>query len=313
MKPKVIAVVGPTATGKSDTAVAIAEVLATKGVGSEIISADSRQVYRGLDLGTGKITTEEMRGVPHHMLDVVDPTETYTVADYTRDAKKVVNDILDRGNVPIVCGGTGLYIDALLFDQEFPEVSPNDALRKELETCATETLATRLEALDAERFETIDTHNRVRLIRAIEIAEALGNVPKLSQKESPYEVVWIGLDTDTEILEQRITARLQKRMNAGMREEAALLHASGLSFDRMESLGLEYRYLARLLQNEITEDVFYKELTTKILQYAKRQRTWFKRNKEIEWFDSSKPLNLALMLHDFHNNPSRHRHKKDSA
>ncbi len=287
MKPKIIVVVGPTATGKSDTAVAIAEALATNRIGSEIISADSRQVYRGLDLGTGKITTEEMRGVPHHLLDVADPTETYTVAEYTRDAKKVLYEIIERGNVPIVCGGTGLYVDALLFDQEFPEVPPNTELREQLEQLPTDELIEQLRELDEERLETIDVHNRVRVIRAIEIAEALGSVPKLSEKESPYDVIWIGLDTETATLEARIATRLKKRMDAGMREEATLLHANDLSFDRMESLGLEYRYLARLLQNEITEDLFYTELATKILQYAKRQRTWFKRNKEIEWFDAT--------------------------
>ncbi len=290
-KPNIIVILGPTATGKSDLAVSIA-----KKVGGEVISADSRQVYTGLDLGTGKITKKEKRGVPHHMLDVADPKREYSVARYTKEAKKIIKDILKRGKTPIICGGTGLYIDALVFNHTFPEVKPNKALRKILEKEPIETLVKRLRALDPQRLETIDQKNPVRLIRAIEIAETLGKVPALSPADSPYDVTWIGLDTDTEILKERIEIRLKKRMKAGMLKEAEKLHTEGLSWKRMDALGLEYRYLAQLLKKEITREQFEQELALKILQYAKRQRTWFKRNKKIQWIDPKDILAIKNLL-----------------
>ncbi|MDQ5971125.1 MAG: tRNA dimethylallyltransferase, partial [Patescibacteria group bacterium] len=171
-KPKIIVILGQTSTGKSDFAVQMA-----KEIGGEIISADSRQVYKGLDLGTGKITKKEMRGIPHHLLDVANPKKTFTVSDYKKITEKKISEISKNSKVPILCGGTGFYIDAIVSGQIFPEVPPNKLLRKELENKSKEELFKILKKLDKNRAETIDKDNPVRLIRAIEIAEALGSVP----------------------------------------------------------------------------------------------------------------------------------------
>lgn len=271
MKPKIIVVCGPTATGKSDKAVEIA--LERNG---EIISADSRQVYKGLDIGSGKITKEEMLGIPHHLLDVADPKEIFTVEQFVNFGEIAIQNILSRNKTPIVCGGTGFYIDALVHSSHFPAVPPNSELRSELESKTVGELQKILEELDQERYQTIDIQNPVRLVRAIEIAKVLGKVPPI-QTESKYEIEYIYLDFENEILEKRIYDRLISRLKNGMIEEVQALHSQGVSFERMKQLGLEYRYLAMYLLEELTYEEMVHELNTKIWQYAKRQRRWFKK------------------------------------
>lgn len=271
MKPKIVIVCGPTATGKSDKAVEIA--LERNG---EIISADSRQVYKGLDIGSGKITNEEMNGVPHHLLDVVKPMDIFSVEEFIEHGKKAIKEILDEGKLPIICGGTGYYIDALIYDIHFPEVSPNEILRKELELYSLKDLQNKLQDLDPERYESIDIKNPVRLIRAIEIATELGKVPLL-KRNSPYETEWVYLDFPDEVLKERIYKRLITRIENGMLDEAIHLHKEGMTFDRMKQLGLEYRYMAMYLLKEISYEEMINQLNTKIWQFAKRQRTWFKK------------------------------------
>ncbi len=274
-KPKIIVVIGPTASGKSDLAVKIA-----KEKNGEIISADSRQVYKGLDIGTGKITKREMRGVPHYLLDVANPKKTFTVADFKKLAEKEIENILSRGKIPIIAGGTGFYIDALVYDLDLPEVPPNKELRKKLEQKTIEQLFKELEKIDPERAVEIDSKNKVRLIRAIEIAKTIGKVPKIKPK-SKYNIEWIYVDWPDEILKERIHTRLLKRIRGGMIKEAQDLHSKGLSYKRMEELGLEYRYVAKFLKGEISKEEMISELSTKIWQYAKRQRTWFKKTIDL--------------------------------
>jgi len=280
---KIIAIVGPTATGKSDLAIVLA-----KKIGGEVISADSRQVYKGLDIGTGKITKKEMRGVPHYMIDVISPKYEFSVADFKKLAEEKIKEIAGRGNIPIICGGTGFYIDALLQNQNIPNVPPNKKLRKELDLHHTSILVSMLKKLDPRRFKNIDQKNRVRIIRAIEIASALGSVPKQKTIKSAYKIIWIGLDTELETLKKRIENRLQTRLRSGMLKEGEYLHKQGLSWKKMEVLGLEYRFMSLYLQGKMSREDFEKELTLKIFQYAKRQKTWFKRNKKIKWFDPTK-------------------------
>lgn len=279
-KNKVLIIVGPTASGKSDLGVELALKL-----GGEVVSADSRQVYKGLDIGTGKITREEMHGVPHHLLDVADPEERFTAAEYRTLALKAVEDIMSRGKLPIIVGGTGFYIDAVTGSTSLPEVPPNQSFREELVEKTHEELFSILEKKDPDRAQSIDPKNKVRLIRALEIAEALGKVPAAETAESPYALVWVGINPDKKILDEKIHARLLKRL-PGMKKEAENLHQSGLSWERMEELGLEYRYLARLLQGTITEEQFITELFAEIKKYARRQMTWFKRNPSIHWITS---------------------------
>ena len=278
-KPFVIAIVGPTAIGKSDYAVKLA-----KKVGGEIISADSRQVYRGLNIGSGKITKKEMSGIPHYMLNVANPKKVFSAHDYKKMAEKIISDILKRKKTPIIVGGTGFYIDTLLGNISLPEVPPNRKLRKELEKETTENLFKKLKKLDSVRSKTIDKNNKVRLIRAIEIVESLGKVPEV-KFDSPYEVLWVGINTDRENLRKRIEKRLKARLMQGMIKEIDELHMKGLSWKRMNELGLEYKYSAMLLQGKISEADYFKTLSDKIYQYAMRQCRWFKRNKKISWME----------------------------
>lgn len=269
--PKIIVVCGPTATGKSDKAVSLA--LENNG---EIISADSRQVYKGLDIGSGKITKKEMRNVPHYMLDVASPKRTYSVAQFQKKATLHIKNILKHGKTPIICGGTGFYIDALLYGSEFPKVKANSRLRKELSKKTSQELFAILKKKDIRRAKDIDPKNKVRLIRALEIIDSLGVVPKIAKKLQ-YEVEYVYLDYPDDILKERIRVRLLKRIKQGMIREAQKLHSQGLSFFRMEQLGLEYKYLALLLQKKISKKEFLEQLESAIWHYAKRQRTWFKK------------------------------------
>lgn len=293
-KPKIIAVVGPTASGKSALAVEVARL-----VGGEVVSADSRQVYTGLDIGTGKVTKREMRGIPHHLLDVANPKRTMSVVQYERLATRAIHDILKRGKVPVLCGGTGLYVDAVLTDASFPEVPPNATLRKNLEKLSVAELFERLQKLDSSRAETIDAKNPRRLIRAIEIATALGSVPARTVAEPRYDALVIGLTLPREEMQKRIHARLLARMRRGMVAEARRLHAEGLSWKRMESLGLEYRFLAQFLQNKITKEEMFSLLEIAIRQYAKRQMVWFKRNKNIKWFQPEDTKKVLMLVTKF--------------
>ncbi|MCF7831680.1 MAG: tRNA (adenosine(37)-N6)-dimethylallyltransferase MiaA [Candidatus Pacebacteria bacterium] len=271
-KEQIIVICGPTATGKSDHAVQLA-----KEINGEVISADSRQVYRGMDIGSGKITTDEMQGVPHYGLDIVDPTDDFSVAQYAEYAHNIIDDIIGRGKTPILCGGTGFFIDAVIHDRQFPAVPPNENLRKELSTKTTEELFLQLQSLDSEYANIIDQHNPHRLIRAIEIATELGSVPPLETPKSRYNAEIIHIDKPDPELRERIKKRLITRLEQGMAAEAQHLYDSGVSWERLEGFGLEYRYIAEFLQGKITHEQMIEEITNKSWQYAKRQRTWFKK------------------------------------
>ena len=273
---KIITVIGPTSSGKSDLAVHIA-----KQFNGEVISADSRQVYRGLDIGSGKITKEEMEGIPHHLLDVEDPKNVFTVANFKELAEQKIEEIISRDKVPIIAGGTGFYIDALIHNMSIPEVPPNEKLRENLEKKSIDELLKELEEKDPDRAETVDRSNKPRLIRALEIVEVLGKVPQLKTNKR-YDVLQIGIKTDA--LREKIHNRLLRRIDEGMIEEIENLHKSGLTYERMEQLGLEYRYVSRFLQGKITKGEMIEELEIKITQFAKRQMTWFKRDESTKWF-----------------------------
>jgi tRNA dimethylallyltransferase len=291
MKNKLLVICGPTATGKSILAVELAKVF-----NGEIISADSRQVYRGLDIGSAKIAADEMQSIPHYLIDVADPTEVFTVAEFKKLADEKISEIIARGKLPILCGGTGMYISAVIDNQIFPEVPPDEKLRSELEKFSPKELFEKLKTLDPIRAQTIDSKNPIRLIRAIEVVEALGSVPELNQKESPYETLSIGLDVSKGELTERIKQRIEDRIPA-LFDEIRNLHDQGVSFERLHAFGLEYRYGAEYIQNKITLEQFKELLATKTWQYVKRQMTWFKANPEIHWInpitDKQKILKLV--------------------
>lgn len=284
---KLIVILGQTATGKSALAVKLA-----RKFGGEIVSADSRQVYRGLALGTGKITKHEMRGVPHHMLDVADPKKQFDVFQYKKITDKIIADIASRGKTAIICGGTGLYIDAVVNGITIPEVPPNIKLRKRLENKKVKQLFDILKKLDPHRAASIDAKNSRRLIRAIEIATALGAVPAYKLKPTSYKLLKIGIKLPEANLKQNIKKRLIKRLKMGMVAEAVGLHKQGLSWKRMELLGLEYKYMALYLQKKISKAEMLAGIEKASSKYAKRQMTWFKRDKNIKWFE---PKNVEII------------------
>ena len=293
-RPKIIALVGPTASGKSSLGIFLAQKL-----GGEIISADSRQVYRGLDIGTGKVTKKEMARIPHYLLDIISPKKTFTASDFVEQGEKAIKKILDHQNLPLVVGGTGLYADALLGRVNFPSVPPNPLLRARLEKKSVQELFALLKKKDSGRAETIEPKHKRRLVRALEIAEATKKndahkVKKIEINPFTYDVLWLGLNPSKEKLHKNIHIRLHSRIQGGMLAEAKRLHAQGLSYKRMEGLGLEYRSLARCLKKEISPIEMEEELEHAIQKYAKRQMRWFKRNPEIHWIkNKSEALGLA--------------------
>lgn len=300
---KVIVICGQTATGKSALAVRIA-----KKFGGEVISADSRQVYRGLDIGTGKIAKREMAGIPHHLLDIANPQRRFTVAEFQTIAGEKIGEIISRKKVPVICGGTGFYIDSLFNNTDFPQVPPNHKLRKQLEKKNAEELYALLKELDPRRAKTIDARNPRRLVRAIEIAlyadrmrtKRRQNAERETRKNVPqYDTLWIGLTLPPEKLKKKISIRLFARISRGMIAEVKKLHAQGISWKRMDKLGLEYRYVSRCHRGLITEREMIEKLKTEIYRYAKRQMTWFKRNKAIKWFSPSEKKKILKTVAEF--------------
>mgnify|MGYP001581405738 CR=1 FL=1 len=302
---KIIVVLGPTASGKSDLAVKLA-----KKINGEIISADSRQVYKGLDIGSGKVPRDKKipksyilnskfyfyKGIPHHLLDVANPKRIFTVVQYQKLAQKALQKILAKGKIPIICGGTGLYIDALIYDYQLPRVPPQLKLRKKLEKLSTEELFKKLQKLDPRRAKNIDKHNRRRLIRALEIILTTKKpVPPLAslwgsaslRGSDNYKVLKIGIKKSPEELKKLIKLRLLKRLKQGMIEEVKNLK-QGLSWKRLDDLGLEYRYVSRYLRKLISKQEMIESILKESWQYAKRQMTWFKRDRNIIWIDNPK-------------------------
>ena len=291
--PKVIVILGQTATGKSNLAVKIALRLrsgpSAKKLAGEIISADSRQVYKGLDIGTGKISAKEMKGIPHHLLDITNPKNKFSVSEYQKLAEEKIKEIIARGKIPIICGGTGFYIDAITKGVIFPEVPPNNKLRKILEKKSELELFKILKKLDKKRAENIkeknETKNKVRLIRAIEIAKALGKVPTPEARPMGYKFIKIGLYLPEKFLKKKIEQRVKKMFKSGLLAEIKKLKKLGISDKRLHELGFEYN--KPTLEKVILGNI----------QYAKRQMTWFKRDKKIKWFKNSDSAFLVASKH----------------
>ncbi len=296
---KLLAVVGPTASGKSELAVFLA-----KKFNGEIISTDSRQIYRGMDIGTGKVegSWKKIRGqriyfykdIPHYCIDFLPPKKQFSAGLFQTKAKKAISDILARGKLPILCGGTGHWIDAVVFDQKLPEVKPDPALRRKLEKLSAEKLFARLQKLDSARAKNIDRFNKRRLVRALEIILTTGQpVPAPNPQPQPYDCLWLGLAWPQSILYQRIDQRLKERLNQGMAREVSRLHKKGLSWKKLNGFGLEYRFISNFLKKDIGREEMLKQLSFAIKHYAKRQMTWWKRNPDIHWIKNAhKPAEI---------------------
>ena len=274
-------ILGTNASGKSELAIRLANHL-----GGEVISADSRQVYRSLDLGSGKITPAQAGTVKHHLIDVADLSDYFSLAQYQRAAYSAIDSISGAGKRPLLVGGTGLYISAIVEGYELVDVPPNEPLRAELEGLPLPQLVERIEKSDPEAASRIDKNNRRRLIRAIEIAAAGRAHSAARQCSARYNCLQLGLTWPREVLEARIERRLRDRLANGMIDEVAALRSRGVSDTRLEKLGLEYRYVTRYLRGELrTLDNLRLELGIAIRQFAKGQLTWFKRDRRIIWLD----------------------------
>jgi tRNA dimethylallyltransferase len=266
---KIIAVAGPTASGKTARAIALA-----KEHQGEVISVDSRQVYRMLDIGTEKITPEEMQGIPHHLIDIRDPKEIYSAGDFVTDATQLIRDIHECGKTPILAGGTHFYFDALLYG--LPADTPrNDLLRADLEQCTSEELMQRIRKADPRRAERLDPHNRRRLIRALEIIATHGHVPERERTAPLYAVEWVILNPERDELRTRIEARLHEAMERGLVSEVERVRAY-VGDARLNELGLEYSVIGEYLRGERSSDSLLPTLTSRLWHYARHQKAWLR-------------------------------------
>ncbi len=289
---KVLVILGPTAIGKTKLGLSLA-----KRFSGELVACDSRQVYKGLRIGTGKGSEKVI------MYDVADPKKQYSVAVYVKNATQAINGVLERGRLPIIVGGTGLYLRGLLGEIPDIHVPRSGKLRKSLSGLSVQELQRRVAVLSPTAFEGMNTSDRVnerRLIRKIEIVSMYpytNNISKLpNSPPHPWDVLKIGLSAPRPLLNSRIDSRLASRVNQGLIKEAEELYKNGLSLERMKDLGLEYGVLADLLKGNLGQDEFVDKLRTKIHQYAKRQMAWFKKEAGVHWFDiTEKNLNKAIV------------------
>jgi tRNA dimethylallyltransferase len=313
---KLLVILGPTASGKSDLAIKLAKLF--KG---EIISADSRQVYKGMDIGTGKVPisyeppsgeftkssiprsslNNERRGISiysegirHHLLDVADPNEYFSVTQYQKLALEAIQNIQNKGKLPILCGGTGLYLSVIIEGWQLPYVPPNLQLRQSLEKLTPEQLFEKLKTLDPKRAQSIDPHNKRRIIRALEIVSQNKTISPLKKITPPWEILILGIKKDKNELQELIKKRLLKRLDEGMIEEVKKLKEKGVSSKRLDDFGLEYRWINRYLEQKITYEEMVESLYRDICHYAKRQMTWFKKIPNLHWIsDNEEAIKLT--------------------
>lgn len=282
-KNRLIAVAGPTASGKTAKAIELA-----KELNGEVISVDSRQVYRMLDIGTEKATEEEMQGIPHHLIGIRDPKETYSAGDFVRDADALVADIRSRGRVPILAGGTHFYFDALLYGLP-PEAPRDERLRESLGKLSNEELIARIRAQDPRRAARLDPKNRRRLVRALEIIAAHGHVPERSAVHPRYEVEWVIMNPDRDTLRARIRKRLAEALDRGLIEEVARVR-DYVGDERLNELGLEYRIVGEYLRGERTRESLLPILSSKLWHYARHQKAWLRKLELVPSITVAEPL-----------------------
>jgi tRNA dimethylallyltransferase len=268
---KIIVISGPTASGKSELAVKLA-----RKFNGEIISADSRQIYKGLNVGAGKISKKEMLGIPHYLLGIVSPKKIFSVSDFKKTVEKKIKDISGHGKIPIICGGTGLYISAITGGINFPEIKPNWKLRKKLEKKSTEQLFKMLQKLDPKRAKIIDQRNPRRLIRAIEITKA-SSAASYQPSAVSFQTLFIGIKLSEKELKKRIEKRIEKMLKNGLLNETKKLRKSGLPRKRIDELGFEYKYPSMFLRGEIDKKQMLEKMISANRRYAKRQMAWFKK------------------------------------
>ena len=300
-KPLAIVILGPTSSGKTKWAVKLAHQF-----NGEIISGDSRQVYQGMDIGTGKDLQEycvklkvtsrkyKLKKISYHLIDIISPKKQFTAYDWQKLALKKINEIIKRKKLAIVVGGTGLYISALTKGYQLANVKIDKRLRSRLEKLSLIELRKKYNKLDPKGYQKIDLNNRRRLVRAIEISMASAKpFSAVSTHEPPpYRFVTFGIKVDRQTLNKRIDKRLDQRLEQGLVNEVKRLRKQGVSWKRLDDFGLEYRYVSRYLQGKIEYDEMVEKLKIAIHQFAKRQMTWFKRDKSINWINNYSQINL---------------------
>lgn len=294
LKNTVLAIVGPTSSGKTSLSINLC-----RRFNGEVIACDSRNIYRFMDIGTAKPTLEEMQGVTHHLLDVAEPDQVFTVAEYKERGLKAINAIFEKGKVPVVCGGTGFYARALLEGLSIPEVEPNHQLRQELNALADEKgnefLYEKLQAKDPDATKKINVNDRFRIVRALEVMEAL-KIPfskAMKKEEVPFKVIWIGLTfEDREVLKKRIKDRLQVQIEDGLVSEVKSLYEK---YGKTRTLknAVTYKQFIKYFENEITYDEAVDECERHNYQLARKQLIWFRANPDINWIKVDQEENLA--------------------
>ncbi|WP_209977114.1 tRNA (adenosine(37)-N6)-dimethylallyltransferase MiaA [Paenibacillus eucommiae] len=298
-KPRLLVLIGPTAVGKTKLSMEI-----SKQYHCEIISGDSMQVYRGMDIGTAKASDEERRLFPHHLIDIHDPQDPFSAAEFQELVRDLIPQINERGKLPFIVGGTGLYIESVCYDFRFTKVGSDEEFRKEQDAFADlhgeEALHHKLQLVDPESAERLHYNDRRRVIRALEIAHLSGT--PLSKhledqtKESPYELCIIGLTMDRAMLYKRIEARVDEMLEAGLVEEVRSLLASGCPKDAISMQGLGYKEIAAYLEGELTLEDATVLLKRNTRRYAKRQLSWFRHMKQINWVDLTDQTNFSVHL-----------------
>lgn len=300
MKENLLVIVGPTAIGKTSVSTKIAKL-----ANGEIISADSMQIYKYLDIGTAKITLEESGSIPHHLIDIIYPNEEFSVSDYKEKAVKLISDINSRNRLPIIAGGTGLYVNSLVYNLNFTKVASDENIRNKLENMAhiygNECLFNKLQTIDKESSQKISLNDRKRLIRAIEIYELTGKPMSEHNKSfripnDGYNLNMIGLNMDREKLYSRINSRVDIMIEKGLVKEVENLLANGYHKDLVAMQGIGYKEIVSYLEGDMTLDSSIELIKQKSRNYAKRQLTWFRRDDRIKWFDLGDFSDLNILV-----------------
>lgn len=289
MSNKIIVIVGPTAVGKTYVSIELA-----KKLGTEIISADSMQIYKGMDVGTAKIKTEEMQGIKHHMIDMINPDDNYSVSDFKTEAEKNIDDMLSRGKTPVIVGGSGLYVNSLIYDLDFSNAKSNEKLRDYYtyyhQEHGEDALYEKLKKIDPESADKIHKNNVKRVIRALEVYDLTGKKfsetnTDIRKKSSKYDFILIGLSMDRKILYERINQRVDKMIEDGLVEEVKSLLEKGFEKNLISMQAIGYKEIIEFLEGNITFEEAVNILKQNTRHFAKRQFTWFLKDENVKWFN----------------------------
>ena len=303
-KPKVIVICGPTASGKTGLSVKLAQTM-----NGEIVSCDSMQIYKDMNIGTAKVTKEEMQGIPHYLIDFVSPDKRYSVADFQNDSEKAISEIIAKGKTPIVVGGTGLYVDTLVYHIQYPEIETDLEYRKQLEEMiqeqGLEVAYEKAKEIDPQATEKISSNDQKRIMRILEIYHQTGKTKtqleiESRREEPPYEYLVYAIDMDREKLYDRINQRVDSMINQGLIEEVKELLEKYKEFPTAMQ-GLGYKEVVAYLKGDLTKEEMIETLKQETRRYAKRQLTWFRKNKEIKWIDglAQAEENIQRILEDY--------------